>query len=56
MSAIPELLRIVGKRHELDVENEKLKAEVERLKSMIERAMGPCSWPEYEKTKELPND
>ena len=34
----------------------KLKAEVERLKSMIERAMGPCSWPEYETTKELPND
>jgi hypothetical protein len=34
----------------------KAEAEIERLKSMIERAMGPCSWPEYETTKELPND
>jgi hypothetical protein len=39
MSAIPELLRIVGKRHELDVENEKLKAEVERLRATLFRAL-----------------
>jgi hypothetical protein len=36
MSAVPELLRVVGKRHELEVENEKLKAEVERLKVTVE--------------------
>ena len=27
MSAVPELLRVVGKRHELEVENERLRAD-----------------------------
>lgn len=33
MSLIHELLRVVGKRHELDVKNQNLKAEVERLRT-----------------------